>query len=221
MPDRKQSVIVLVVLALVALLSLTGGDCAISVQSGSSSSDKDDKEDPTLIIGVGNGQLVDAPVEGVQYESGTLRGITGPDGEFRYETGGLVRFHIGDIPLGNAVPGKTLITPLDLVAGNGSLENTAVINLGRLLQSLDAVAGDDRITVPAQVRERALASNPALTGVIEYLEYADETRFVNAASQLLAVLTEGYPHTVVLVDSATAQSHMRKSFARAGVQVDD
>ena len=132
-----------------------------------------------------------------------------------------MRFHIGDIPLGNAVPGKTLITPLDLVAGNGSLENTAVINLGRLLQSLDAVAGDDRITVPAQVRDRALASNPALTGVIEYLEYADETRFVNAASQLLAVLTEGYPHTVVLVDSATAQSHMRKSFARAGVQVDD
>ena len=63
------------------------------------------------------------------------------------------------------------------------------------------------------------ASNPALTGVIEHLEYADETRFVNAASQLLAVLTGDYPHTAVLVDPATAHSHMRKSFSRAGLPV--
>lgn len=218
MPERKPFAVVLVLLALVAMLSLTGADCSFSAQSGSSS-DRDKDEDPTALIGIGKGNLVDAPVEGVQYESGDLYGITGPDGGFRYETGGMVRFYIGDIPLGRAVPGKALITPLDLVTDDGGLEDTAVINLGRLLQSLDAVAGDERITVPEQVRERARMSNPALTGVIEYLDYADEARFVNAATQLLSVLTEGYPRTVMLVDPATAQSHMRRSLARAGLPV--
>lgn len=218
MPDRKRSKAVLMILAVVALLSLTGADCAISVKSGSSSGDKDD--DATVKIGIADGSLVDAPVEGVQYASGSLRGVTGPAGEFRYENGGLVRFYIGDIPLGQAVPGKAVITPLDLVAG-GTLDSMAVINIGRLLQSLDAVVGDERITIPAPVRDRALASNPALAGTIEYLDYADETRFVNAASQLLAVLTDGYPHTVVLVDAAAAHAHMLDAFARAGVPVDN
>jgi hypothetical protein len=208
----------LMILAVVALLSLTGADCAISINSGSSSDDK--KDEATVKIGIAEGSLVDAPVEGVQYESGSLRGVTGPGGEFRYESGGLVRFYIGDIPLGRAVPGKALITPLDLVAG-GTLDSVPVINIGRLLQSLDAVAGDDRISIPARVRDRALVSNAALTGIIEHLDFADETRFVNAASQLLAVLTDGYPHTVVLVDAAEAHSHMRDALTRAGVPLNN
>jgi hypothetical protein len=57
--------------------------------------------------------------------------------------------------------------------------------------------------------------------VIEYLDYADETRFVNAASQLLAVLSEGYPHTVMLVDAGTALAHMRESLARAGLSTEE
>lgn len=220
MPGGKRSITALMILAVVALLSLTGADCAISINSGSSSSSGNKEDDATVKIGVAEGSLVDAPVEGVQYESGSLRGVTGPAGEFRYESGGLVRFYIGDIPLGRAVPGKALITPLDLVAG-GNLDSVAVINIGRLLQSLDEVAGDDRISIPARVRDRALTSNAALTGIIEYLDYADETRFVNAASQLLAVLTDGYPHTVVLVDAAEAQSHMRNAFTRAGVPLNN
>jgi hypothetical protein len=220
MPGRQHGRL-LVILAAIALLSLTGADCAISINTGSSSSSSDkEKDEPTVVLGIVDGQLVDAPVEGVQYESGALRGITGPAGEFRYERGGLVRFHIGDIPLGRPVPGKALMTPQDLVGG-ASLDSTPVINLGRLLQSLDAVAGDERITIPAQVRERALASNPGLAGVIEYLDYADETRFVNSASQLLAVLSEGYPHTLVLVDAVTALAHMRESLVRAGLSPDE
>jgi hypothetical protein len=207
----------LVIIALTALLALSGSDCAVVVKSGSSSDDKD-REDPTVVIGIASGTLVDAPVEGVQYESGSIRGVTAADGGFRYETGARVRFHIGDIPLGQPVAGKSVVTPVDLVAGEG-LDSPAVINLGRLLQSLDAVPGDDRITIPAVVRDRALATNPALTGVIEHLDYADETRFVNAASQLLAVLTDGYPHTVVLVDASQARLHLERALSRAGVPV--
>lgn len=200
------------------MLSLTGAECAFSFNSGSSSSDKDD--DATVKIGIADGSLVDAPVEGVQYESGSVSGVTGPAGEFRYEVGGMVRFYIGDIPLGGAVPGKAMITPVDLVP-DGTLDTPAVVNIGRLLQSLDAVADDERITIPAHVREHALTSNAALTGIIEYLDYADEPRFVNAATQLLAVLTDGYAHTAVLVDSDHAQSHMRAAFARTGVRLDE
>ena len=68
------------------------------------------------------------------YRSGSLSGLSGPEGEFEYEQGGTVQFFIGDITLGQAVPGKALITPLDLVPG-GSLDTPAVINIARLLQS--------------------------------------------------------------------------------------
>ena len=207
---------VLAILALVAALSLTGADCAISINTGSSSRDDEDDRDPTLVIGVGEGVLVDAPVEGVQYESGSLHGITGPDGGFRYEAGGEVRFHIGDIALGGPVPGKALVTPLDLVPG-GRLDSPAVTNIARLLQSLDAIPGDGRITVPARVRERARRDNHALSASLEHLDFTDDTFFVNSAAHLLAVLTHDYPHTAVLVDAAQARRHMREVLRQRGV----
>jgi hypothetical protein len=75
MPVGKRSIAVLIMLAVVALLSLTGADCAISINTGSSSDDDKDK-DATVVIGIADGLLVDAPVEGVQYESGSLRGVS-------------------------------------------------------------------------------------------------------------------------------------------------
>jgi hypothetical protein len=214
MPSRR----LVFFLAFLAIPLLGGGQCSFFYSSGGN--DKDEQEaDAGLVVIVGDGVLVDAPVAGVGYESGTLAGITGDNGEFRYEVGNTIRFSIGDIPLGQPVMGKAVITPLDLVA-NGTADTPAVINIARLLQSLDSNPRDGVITIPATVRVAAVRSNGALSSTIEYLDFSDEATFVNTASQLVAVLTSGYPFTAVLVDADQARTHMTRSLDKLGLKPD-
>lgn len=204
----------MLLLVFLAIPLLGGSQCSFFYSSGGN--DKDEQQaDAGLVIIVGDGALVDAPVAGVRYESGALAGITGDSGEFRYEVGNTVRFSIGDIALGQPVMGKAVITPLDLVA-NGAADTPAVINIARLLQSLDSKPGDEVITIPPEVRAAAIRSNAALSSAIEYLDFSDEPAFVNAASQLVAVLTRGYPFTAVLVDADQARTHMDRSLRMLG-----
>lgn len=201
----------LLILILVAIPLLVGSQCAFFFSSGESSDSDDDRKG--LVVVVSDGNLVDAPVEGVNYLSGSLSGVTGSEGEFQYEAGNTIRFFIGDISLGREVKGKSLITPVDLVE-NGTTETPAVINIARLLQSLDARPGDARISIPEAVRRAATRSNEGVSSSIEFLDYADDPAFANAASQLVAVLTQDYPFTAVLIDAERARAHMISSLAR-------
>jgi hypothetical protein len=212
MPGTRSSII----FAFIAVLSLTGSECVFVAKSGSSSTDdKDEEQRSNLVVIIKNGQFIDAPVQGLSYRSGRVSGVTGPEGEFQYEDGRKVHFSIGDVQLGEAAAGKALMTPVDLVPG-GSIDSTAVINIARFLQSLDAVPGDDRITVPAAVRAAAVQSDDALYAAIQHLDFADDTAFTNAAAQLVATLTSGYPFTSVLVDAPQARTHLLQSLAAAG-----
>jgi len=198
----------MLILSLVAIPLLGGSQCAFFFSSGGGSSDSEDKDERAgLVVIVSNGNFVDAPVEGVNYESGSLAGITGRNGEFQYEVGNSIRFFIGDINLGWAVKGKSLITPLDLVT-DGTTATPAVINIARLLQSLDSDPADEVITIPDAVRAAAVHSNEGLSSAIEFLDFSDDPAFVNAASKLVAVLTRDYPFTAVLIDADTARDHM-------------
>lgn len=201
----------MLILSLVAIPLLGGSQCAFFFSSGGGSSDSEDKDERAgLVVIVSNGNFVDAPVEGVNYKSGSLAGITGRNGEFQYEVGNSIRFFIGDINLGRAVKGKSLITPLDLVT-DGTTATPAVINIARLLQSLDSDPADEVITIPDAVRAAAVHSNEGLSSAIEFLDFSDDPAFVNAASKLVAVLTHDYPFTAVLIDADTARDHMIKS----------
>ncbi|HHH45156.1 MAG TPA: hypothetical protein ENK49_13555 [Gammaproteobacteria bacterium] len=192
-----------------ALLALAGAQCAFVASSGNHDRDKEDGSIGNgLIVVINDGRLVDGPVQGVRYTSGSVSGITGADGEFRYEAGKTIQFSIGSIALGEVVTAKPLMTPLDLVPG-GSLDTPAVINIARLLQSLDAVPGDRRITIPATLRSAAGAGREPLVAAIRSLDFADDTAFVNAASQLVATLTANYGFTAVLVDAETARQHLQ------------
>ena len=204
----------MLVVALLAMPLFGGSQCAFYASSGGDSNDSDKKADNAgLTVAVEDGRLIDAPVEGVSYQSGSLAGITGSSGEFQYEVGNTIRFFIGDIALGRAVRGKSVITPLDLVV-DGATDTPAVINIARLLQSLDSDPGDEVITIPADVRAAAARSNVALSSAIEFLDFSDAKAFVNAASHLVAVLTRDYPFTAVLVDADNARAHMIKSIDR-------
>ncbi len=205
MGGRKFSI----VFALLALLSLTGTECVFVARSGSSNTNEDE-QNSNLVVIIKDGRLIDAPVQGVSYRSGTLAGVTGSGGEFRYQDGERVEFFIGDIALGRAVEGKAVITPLDLVP-QGTLDSPAVINIARLLQSLDAVPGDQRITIPAAVRAAAVSSGSGVSAAIRFLDFADDAVFTNAAAQLVATLTAAYPFTAVLVDADSARLHLRES----------
>jgi hypothetical protein len=186
---------------LLLLLSLTpflvGSQCAFLFNSGGN--DDDDKDDDKIVVVAANGVFGSTPVAGANYTSGTIRGVTGRNGEFEYEPGSPVQFSVGDIQLGKPVNGKSLITTTDLVADN-STESSAQANITRLLQSLDSEPGDELITIPSQVRALAQRSNSDLYSYIEFLDFSDDTLFANAASQIVAVLTQDYPFTAVLPD---------------------
>jgi hypothetical protein len=202
-------------LILAALPLLVGSSCAFFFSSGGGSPDKDntvekEEEEEEEVIVVQTGTFGAPPAEGVSYESGSISGVTGRNGEFQYEDGSAVRFFIGDVDLGSPVSGKSVITPLDLVVDNDS-DATAAINIERLLQSLDSDPGDEVITIPKEVRTAAVRSNEGVSSAIEFLDFSDDSAFANAASQLVAVLTLDYPFTASLVDADIAQDREMKS----------
>ena len=194
-------------LLLAALPFIVASQCVVLFSSGDS--DDDDKDEDKIVVATRTGNFTNAPVQGLSYTSGTVEGVTGPDGEFEYVPGEPVRFALGDLALGLPVRGQAVITPMELVP-DGDDRSAAALNIARLLQSLDATPGDDAITIPATVLTGAVRGNPAVATAIEYLDFGDETAFVNAASQLLAVLTADYPHTAALVDAETAREQLRQ-----------
>lgn len=87
------------------------------------------------------GILIDSPVEGMLYRSATYSGITDFTGRFEYKPGQLISFYIGEVLIAQ-VTGQKIITPQHLMKEN-SLRSQSVINLARLLQTLDEDSDPD------------------------------------------------------------------------------
>ena len=203
-------------LLLVITPFLVGSQCTVLFNSGGNNDDKDKDEDEIVVVAA-SGVFGSPPIEGVEYTSGTIRGVTGRNGEFKYEPGGYalaivspVQFSIGDIALGEAVEGQSLVTVTDL-APDSAADTSEAINMKRLIKSLDVDPTDDLITIPAQVRSLAVNSNGSLSASIEFLDFSDDTVFANTASALVAVLTQDYPFTAMLQDADTAGEKTGKS----------
>ncbi len=183
---------------------LVGSKCVFIVSSGDDDpTPPKDPNQPTVLVK--QGSIAPWSIRGLSYRSAAVSGQTGAGGSFRYEEGVPVRFYLGDIPLGDAVEGRASITLADLVAG-GLADSPAVINLARLLLSLDATPGDGVINIPAAVAAQAVAGNPALYWAVESLDFGDDASFDSTASALVATLTRDYPFTASLVDAGTARA---------------
>jgi hypothetical protein len=196
-------------LLLVITPFLVGSQCTVLFNSGGNDDDKD-KDEEDIVVVAASGVFGSSPIEGVDYTSGTIRGVTGRNGEFKYEPGSPVQFSIGDIELGEAVEGQSLITVTDL-APDSAADTSAAINMKRLIKSLDVDPTDELITIPAQVRSLAVNSNGSLSASIEFLDFSDDAVFANTASALVAVLTQDYPFTAMLQDADTASEKTGKS----------
>jgi predicted acyl esterase len=84
------------------------------------------------------GVFYDSPVQGLEYETQTISGITNENGEFQYYHGETATFSIGGLVLG-AARGKSMVTPADLVievSGDVKrIRNQKVTSMARFLQS--------------------------------------------------------------------------------------
>jgi hypothetical protein len=100
---------------------------------GSSSSNDNDSSDTQA------GIFLDSAVANIGYRTETLEGVTNSLGEYDYVEGETVTFFIGDLELPPVIAAG-IVTPLDL-AGSDVTSNSTVVNIIRLLQTLD-VDGD-------------------------------------------------------------------------------
>jgi len=114
---------------------------------GSSSSDG-----TTQTASTNAGMFVDAPVHGLEYSSKSHSGSTDPRGFFYFRSGEEVTFKVGNITLGKrtVTTADSLTTPLGLVAG-GTVNDHRVVEILRILQSLDTNKTDTIITLPSTV----------------------------------------------------------------------
>lgn len=160
--DYRQLFIVLIS---VVLLSACGG-------GGSSTS--------TTATGV----IIDSPVGGLEYmtSSGTT-GITNASGEFTYQTGDMVTFMIGGTTLGNN-PGQAIITLLDLF-NTTNVADRRVVNLARLLLSLNTNATNDTIMLPGSLA----GTNPTINLDQSPAAFSADTNIINLLASVSATLT--------------------------------
>lgn len=172
----------LVLLAAAGLVSgcLGGGS--------SSSGDRSSRPEPLT------GSFLDSAVEGLSYMTATRSGVTDQDGTFTYMEDEAVTFALGETALGGAYGGDVL-TPLE-INNSMALEDPRVVNLLRLLQSLDV----------DQDPSNGIQLPPEVAHFSAELDLSD----LNSVDQALAQLAPGRS----LVSAEAAIAHFEQTLAQ-------
>ena len=133
------------------------------------------------------GVFLDSPVSGLTYAIDGKEQRTDEQGRFQYSEGQSLNFLLGGLELG-AAPGSAVLTPVDLVP-DGDPADPAVLNIARLLQTLDADGNlVNGIQITAEI-DQAVAdhlADHALSG----LDFADSVAFEALMAGLLATLNQ-------------------------------
>jgi para-nitrobenzyl esterase len=162
------------------------------------------------------GVFLDDAVEGLQYETDTLQGTTNSQGEFLYHQGETVRFHIGDIDLGQA-EAEPVMTPIHLVNGATDETDPTVTNMLVFLQTMD-VDGDpaNGIHITAAMRQEATGMPPLDFDRTpeEFMNDSDMNHLLDTLNQR-GLFTDGTEH--VMVPATTARDHMRATMQEHGL----
>ncbi len=145
------------------------------------------------------GVFLDAPVSNLGYSTATLNGTTNANGEFQYRSGEMITFSIGNIVF-PAVPVDSVITPFDL-AGSTSLTDNKVINILRLLQSLDA---DGNATNGIEIPAAAITS-------ASQLDFSVAPEVFAAAASVKALLQAAGGVNKELISTDQAVTHFQNT----------
>ena len=167
---------------------------------GSPESESDSEADGNVLVG----SFIDSAVEGLSYTTDSQSGVTNAQGEFNYQDGESGLFALGqfELPL---VLGKDTITPREIFDTN-NLSDRRVVNLARLLQSLDQ---NDTLSDGISFSESVISGAP-LSSSVNF--DVDLTEFENNPAVLNLVAANG----TVLVDSFDALRHMQDSLIAEG-----
>lgn len=108
---------------------------ALTACGGSSGGDSSNNDNAAGSADLKTGVFLDSPVGNIAYSTESQSNQrTNADGEFKYLEGETITFYIGDLAL-PPIPVGALVTPLDM--SDGGLNDPTVVNIARLLQSLD------------------------------------------------------------------------------------
>ncbi len=152
------------------------------------------------------GYFIDSAVEGLEYTSGSMTGITGADGSFKYEEGKPVTFKIGNMVLGSLTVTNSRVFPVDLVSGATNERHQNVSLMAQILQSLDSDGvASNGITINETTR-RSITQSIAIAT-------ADPSQTRTVISQLLASSTTGTFRTT-LVDQTAAEGHLESNLIK-------
>ena len=83
------------------------------------------------------GLFIDAPVEGLLFEHGSIIGRTDSEGRFYYEGSEDITFSIEGVIVAK-IPPKDFVAPFDLVTSTVFVTDPEVTNISRFIQSLDS-----------------------------------------------------------------------------------
>ena len=156
-----------------------------------------------------HGHFVDSPVAGLTYETATFYGTTDDIGSFDYLPGQRIDLWVGSLYLGQAMARST-ISPLDIFRRD--IDDPRVINMARLLQSLDA-DGDPELQIeirPVVVGcvDMALAN----LGHLTTFNFADDSLVQDLIEETMA-MCEGNPEGIVLIEVSAedAQANLKEA----------
>lgn len=153
------------------------------------------------------GVFIDSPVEGLEYETPTHTGMTDENGTFMYHDGDTMRFYIGDVLLGEAMA-KPMMTPLDLVEGATDETHPAVINMLRLIQTMDEdMNPENGITITEEM------SDAMMNHMIDFNMDPDQFEYDPDVMMIMDTINEGdsYEHMRTMVSTEDAIEHFNNS----------
>jgi len=162
--------------------------------------DDKDSDSSNTTTTLSTAYLVDARVANVNYFSPSSSGATGTDGSFKYNPGETITFKVGNVTLGSItnIPSDKFVTPFELVGvprTTANLNNQAVINIARFLQSLDSDSYNYKITIPESAKLE-------LQNVTFDMHYASKDDFEDFMSTNLGLEDNDLP------SEASATSHL-------------
>ena len=151
------------------------------------------------------GYFIDSAVEGLQYKSGTLSGVTGANGSFQYEENQPVSFSIGKLELGSVNVINNRVFPVDLISGARDETHPQVSLLAQILQTLDSDGDPSNGITITEATRNAIAQTISITT-------ADPTQASAALTQLLGRATQG--RSTNLINATAAKGHLQANLLK-------